>query len=183
MTGPVFMRRGASWVHRRREDDTPGGFAHSICGLSFSPHQPTGGPPMVIELGDDQPVTCPECLAHDIAVEREHLLTAVPDATPRPSPHDAAAWTGPHVEVLAIVDAEFGAETVVFLDGVEVPYAHHHTVVIDARSASTLKEWLRETRDVTRDTTMSPLFKGVVVEERKQIYDIAPAPTPALKEG
>lgn len=193
MTGPVFMRRGASWTHRRREDDQPGGFAHSICGLSFSQAAGVGGLPLVIELGDDQPVTCPECQGAQMVAERDRMLAALPTVfTPKPSAEDAQAWAGPQVEVLVVTEPDGAVQTIVFLDGIEVPYAHLTVADVDPGAGHTRSQWQATTRDVMGDVTMTSSFRSLLVQERnhalsrdrgRYIVDDTPIRRPILKEG
>lgn len=187
MTGPVFMRRGASWVHRRREDDDPNGFVHSICGLSFAPAQyGRSGVPLVIELGDDQPVTCPSCQGEEIAAERERMLAALPTPafTPRPSAQDALAWMGPRVEILRVTDLDGRHDVTVFLDGIEVPYSHLTVAEVDPRHVTERERWEAETRDVMGDVTMTSPFRSLLVQERNYaLHRRTEMFAPSLKEA
>lgn len=170
MTGVLFMRRGASLVHRGREDDTPDGFAHSICGLSFARRDSSGGGrPQVIEVSDDHAVTCPECQAIEARAERAKMLAAVPMRevyTPKPSAEDAAAWAGPQVEILRSVTGEDTETVAVFLDGIEVPAAHVTDEVVDPTRGYLRSQWEADTRDVLGDVTMTSPFRSLLVQER-----------------
>lgn len=187
MTGPAFMRRGASLVHRRREDDTPEGFAHSVCGLSFATHAPHGsGPAQVIELGDDATITCHECIAAEISTERDRMLAALPTPsfTPRPSAQDAAAWMGPRVEILRVTDPQGHRDVTVFLDGIEVPFAHLTVQEVDSRHVTERERWEDETRDVMGDVTMTSPFRSLLVQERNYaLHQRTNMFNPILKEA
>lgn len=186
--GPAFMRRGATLVHRRRSDDTPEGFAHSICGLSFA-QAVVCGHPQVIELSDDVEITCAECVAAEIAAERERMLAAlpVPTFTPRPSAEDAVAWMGPRVEVLRVTDLDGRHDVTVFLDGIEVPYTHLLVADVDPRHVVERDGWESDTRDVMGDVTMTSPFRSLLVQERNYALhrrtEMFNPGRPALKEA
>lgn len=194
MSGQVFMRRGASLTHRRRHDDVPEGFAHSICGLSFAKHPPGGGVPQVIELGEDAQVTCAECQTIEDQQVREQMLAALPRPafTPKPSAQDAMAWMGPKVEVLNVVRPDGATDVTVFLDGIEVPLPHLTVADVDPGRGHLRSAWEDETRRVIGDVTMTSPFRSLVAQERNYalhrdagIYIVSDHETddPILKEA
>jgi hypothetical protein len=162
----TMRRRTASWVHERRADDEPSTFTHTTCGLAFTTRQ-------VDELPDDTPVTCPECVEAIDVRARAGLLADAPRPAPfRPkTPETAAAWAGPRVEVCTTVLGHSNVRTVVFVDGIEVPYAHLAEHVVDPTIGISRRRWDAITRDVTGDVTLSETFRELVVSERDAVAE------------
>lgn len=161
MTAELVRRRGADWVHLRSPKDTAATFAHTLCGLAFTNTQVAAHP------GEE--ITCPSCVQKDTLARRMELIAEAPMTFKPKVAGTAAAWTGPHVEVLVDVDPDGGTQVMgVYLDGQEVPYSHLVSYVVDPGAGNERGLWDEETEAVTGDVTMTPDFRDAVVATRNQ---------------
>jgi hypothetical protein len=163
MTGQRVRKRGATWVHERRAEDTPNGFVHTVCGLAFTT--------AMANLHDEAwiEVDCPTCVQTGAMQARADMLAATPVHEFRPKTGEiAVAWSGPRVEVVNDRDPDGDVTTTVFVDGVEVPEPHLHVHTVDPGAGWTYDDWQRATQDVTSDVTLTEAFRETVVQMRDE---------------
>lgn len=163
----TFRKRGGSWVHDRDvERDTEATFVHSVCGISFSPHQVVPA-----DIGNTTASYCPSCQEITYARARDALTLHEPPHTFRPRTAEIAqAWTGPDVEVAILMRAGV-PEVAVFLDGTEVPVVKVAAHMVDPFAGHMRSAWQAETQRLATDPALSPEFRDRLVSERDDVLE------------